>query len=247
MKNVCLQKEPNDRELRELDMEYRRTNNRVRRETRKEIKNKERLIANNVKDNPKIFWNYVQKKLTRKVGIPIFQVTNGDHTTLAESDTEKAEMLAGYFTEAFTEEPVGDAPSIPVKLVPSELDFSVTKIIKTLKKLKRNKSPGPDGLHPRIIKEGAEQLALPHKIFDYSFKHAAVPKEWRIANITDFRKAFDKVPHKRLMEKVKSYGISAGAHGNHSDSFLDIQHERLTLHKTRIKKVGKGELHRSPR
>ncbi|KAK4325207.1 hypothetical protein Pmani_004167 [Petrolisthes manimaculis] len=89
LKNMRLQKESNDLALQKHAMEYRRTNNKVRSETRKEIKNKEKVIAENVKDNRKVFWDYVQKKLKRKVGIPVLQVTENGHTTTAESDKKK--------------------------------------------------------------------------------------------------------------------------------------------------------------
>ena len=44
------------------------------------------------------------------------------------------------------------------------------EIKKVLDNMKKSKSPGPDGIHPRIIKEGGEKLALPlSKLFEKSF------------------------------------------------------------------------------
>lgn len=43
---------------------------------RKAIKNKKQIIARNVKENPKVFWKYVQDKTTRKSGIPVHHASD---------------------------------------------------------------------------------------------------------------------------------------------------------------------------
>ena len=172
------------------------------------------------------------------------------------------------------------------------INITKEKIEKVLQRLKINKSPGPDGIHPRIVKEMKEELLEPlHMIFTSSLEEGIVPEDWKMAHITaiykkgnkkepenyrpvsltsvlckvmetllreeliyhmkenklfsekqfgfisgrstvlqlikvldswteaidnklaidvvyhDFMKAFDRVPHKRLMEKVSSYNI----------------------------------------
>ncbi|KAK4315458.1 hypothetical protein Pmani_013373 [Petrolisthes manimaculis] len=65
------------------------------------------------------------------------------------------------------------------------MDVDRNSIIKALRKLKRDKSPGPNGLHPRVIKEVAEELVEPlWMIFNRSLRDGQVPREWKIANIT---------------------------------------------------------------
>ena len=166
-------------------------------------------------------------------------------------------------------------------------------IWKILDKLKIDKSPGLDELHPRLLKELAVSICKPLKIiFQKSIQERSVPKEWKLAGVSaifkkgsksqagnyrpvsltsvvckvfekiirdhiiefmqinnqfsdkqygfitgrsttlqllevldkwtealetkgtvidciymDFQKAFDKVPHNRLVGKLKSYGI----------------------------------------
>lgn len=55
--------------VRGVEEEYRRLNNQVRRQTRNAVKIKEKEISSHVKDNPKIFWQYVTSKTKTKSGI----------------------------------------------------------------------------------------------------------------------------------------------------------------------------------
>jgi signal recognition particle subunit SEC65 len=58
-------------------------------------------------------------------------------------------------------------------------------IAKILKKLKIDKSPGPDKIHPRILIEIADTIAIPLKIiFEQSLKDKEVPKCWKEAQIS---------------------------------------------------------------
>ena len=53
-----------------------------------------------------------------------------------------------------------------------------------LKKLKVNKSPGPDTISPQILKECASQLAPSlAKLFNKSFFSGTLPRDWKIATI----------------------------------------------------------------
>eukprot|EP00061_Rhincodon_typus_P011621 g36779.t1 len=59
------------------------------------------------------------------------------------------------------------------------------KVLGMLKGLKVDKSPGPDGLHPRVLKEIAEEIveALV-AIFEESLESRRVPEDWKMANAT---------------------------------------------------------------
>ena len=194
LKQMSSSRDTNNREYHEVMQEYRQTNNQVRRETRKEIKNKESNIAQKAKTNPKLFWKYVQGKMNSRPGIPDLY-TDSNKTTKTNSDKEKAEVLAKHFCEVFTDEPIGDIPHISPKNVQTmpAVEFSITKIKKVIRKLKVNKSPGPDKIHPRFLKEGAEQLAEPLKIiFEFSFNSGQIPEDWSLANITAIFKKGNK-------------------------------------------------------
>ena len=58
-------------------------------------------------------------------------------------------------------------------------------IAKTIKKLKDNKSPGVDGIPPKLLKEIVEQISTPlANLFKLSLEEGIVPSEWTEANIT---------------------------------------------------------------
>ena len=69
-------------------------------------------------------------------------------------------------------------------------------IAKKIKKMKDNKSPGVDGIPPKLLKEIVEQISTPlAKLFNLSLEEGIVPSEWKEANITPlFKKGSRKKP-----------------------------------------------------
>ena len=58
-----------------------------------------------------------------------------------------------------------------------------------LTKLQPEKSPGPDGIHPRVLKECANILAMPlPAVFKSSLKEGRLPQAWKEANVTPIHK-----------------------------------------------------------
>ena len=50
--------------------------------------------------------------------------------------------------------------------------------------MKENKSPGVDGISPKILKEIVEQISMPlAHVFNMSLQEGIVPVEWKEANI----------------------------------------------------------------
>ena len=124
--------------------------------TRKLKKGIEKDIAKQAKSNPKMFWRYINSKTKTREGISQLEVPGENRLT--ESDNEKAESLLKHFASVFTKEPVGPVPKVSEQSYTNELnDFtvSVDTIKKKLKNLNANKSPGPDEIHPRLLKETA--------------------------------------------------------------------------------------------
>ena len=62
-------------------------------------------------------------------------------------------------------------------------------IANTIKKIKDNKSPGVDGIPPKLFKEIVEQINAPlAKVFNLSLEEGIVPSELKEANITPLYK-----------------------------------------------------------
>ena len=61
------------------------------------------------------------------------------------------------------------------------------------KKINPNKSPGPYGLHGKILKNCAISLAYPlSQLFNTSFRTGIIPDQWKLANIVPVFKKDDK-------------------------------------------------------
>ena len=62
----------------------------------------------------------------------------------------------------------------------TNINISKEKIKKKLLELKISKAPGPDGLHPRLLKALAAQLSEPLELtFQLSLKQGKVPNDWK--------------------------------------------------------------------
>ena len=176
--------------------EYCRARNQVRTLTRKITKQFEKQIAQQVKENPKKFWKYARSKTKTKNSIPdLFK--DDDYTESTKSDKEKANVLADFFTSVFTVEGDGEMPHLDKIDVPplETMTIYTDKVKKKLDKLNISKSPGPDRVHPRVLKEVSKSLCIPlAKIFDTSIRTGQIPEDWKCAYITAiFKKGNRKV------------------------------------------------------
>ena len=61
--------------------------------------------------------------------------------------------------------------------------------MKKLRGLNDSSSPGPDGIHPKILKEGADFLAKPlTTIFNKSLESSILPRDWLMATVVPIHK-----------------------------------------------------------
>ena len=66
-------------------------------------------------------------------------------------------------------------------------------MIKKLSKLNPNKACGPDDIHPHMIKELRNEIALPLKIlFDKTMTEGKIPQDWKQAIVKPIFKKGDK-------------------------------------------------------
>lgn len=296
--------------------DYCKARNKVKTVTRKERKMREREIAETAKYNCKNFWKYVNSKRKSVSGISELHTEVDGTPFVATTDSEKAEVLAKFFSSVFTSETENPVDSGKRYCTETSSDAPITKedINKILKELNTTKSPGPDQVHPKVLFELADVIDTPLcLIFNESFSSRIVPHQWKIGQISalfkkgdktlpsnyrpvsltsvlckvmeklirkkivehmntqnlfsdkqfgfiggrstslqllkvldrwtqildkggtvysiymDFMKAFDKVPHRRLLLKLKQYGISLMT-CRWIESFLSERKQRVHIH-----------------
>ena len=67
--------------------------------------------------------------------------------------------------------------------------FTENDVCEKLKRLKEDKACGPDGIHPKLLKECADIIAKPlYLIFSKSLESGVVPTDWKLANISPIHK-----------------------------------------------------------
>ena len=92
----------------------------------------------------------------------IGHLRKGDGTSTL-SDKESVEVLSTFFKSAFTVEDTSNIPDFPVRVDSQLNDFYITEsdVLDALVALNPNKTPGPDNLHPQLLKNCADSLARP--------------------------------------------------------------------------------------
>ncbi len=172
---------------------YAQARNQAKHESRKAVQIFESKVAQQAKTNPKAFFAYAKSKLKTRDGIADLEDREGN---VATSDSEKAQLLNAFFCSVFTREDISNIPDFEQRLSSvglTSLHIEQDTVLKKLKALKTDKSPGPDGFHPRVLKEAAENLAEPLTIiFRKSVEEGKLPQIWKDANVTPIFKKGDK-------------------------------------------------------
>lgn len=163
--------------------EYTVIRNRVNRMVHADKENYNQTTLDSFKGNPKRFYGYIRNLKTVKAQVTQLKKADG---SLTSDDYQAAELLCEYFQEIFTKEI--DQDSQEAKLLfgntEDQIVFDTVLVHRQLLKLKIDKSPGPDELHPMILKECADSLAEPlAKIFQSSFADGHLPADWKMAEI----------------------------------------------------------------
>ena len=101
-----------------------------------------------------------------------------------------AENINEYFSSVFTREDISALPVPETKFEGRESDYLGQLIVtpkmvaKKIRDMKENKSPGVDGISPKLLLEIVEQISIPlATVFNLSIEEGVVPLEWKEANI----------------------------------------------------------------
>ena len=144
----------------------------------------EKRMSTNIKSNPKIFWNYVKYTTGGQKDVPTLKNSQGTSVTC---NLEKAELFNNYFSEVYTKEDLVNVPEPAIihNIPPLEkCVLTLATVKKQLEKLNISKAAGPDQIHPKLIFELRENLALPlYIIYQKSLREGKLPSQWKSAYI----------------------------------------------------------------
>ena len=171
-----------------------------RREIKKLIKQSKRrhemYIATTSKNNSKTFFKYINKKKNVRSTIGPLKDSDGEIIT---NDQAMASKLNEYFCSVFNAPNNVRQDDDQVNLASSNnntlQNFVVTveDVIQMLENLKVNKSPGPDNIFPKILKETKNEIVNSlTSIFNNSLQQGIVPGDWKTANVTPIFKKGDR-------------------------------------------------------
>ena len=166
---------------------YKEALNAATNEVRKSKRNFELKLAQNIKSDSKSFYAYVRSKQNVRDKVGPLEDNAGDKIT---EGILMAEELNMHFSSVFTREDTSSLPVPETKFNGSEeerlgqLIVTPEVVASKISNMKENKSPGVDGLSPKILKETVEQISKPlAHVFNMSLQEGIVPLEWKEANI----------------------------------------------------------------
>ena len=108
---------------------------------------------------------------------------------LHHSDCTKANAFNNFFSSVFVHEDSNTVPTFTTGrddlTTLSYITVTPAIVFDKLHSLKSNKSPGPDGWPPVILRNCAEHLCVPlSMLFNKSLENRLLPKDWKIGHIT---------------------------------------------------------------
>src|SRR5664279_1939223 len=163
---------------------YSKARNAAKAETRRAVRDYEKDVAKLAKKNPKAFYRHVNSKIKTRIGVSDLKQDDGN---LISDNQQKANAFNDFFGSVYTVEDLDSIPTVCNKARKelNTVEISHEAVLDLLKKLKPEKSPGMDGIHPKVLRECANELAGPlTTLFQTSMREGRVPNEWKEAAVS---------------------------------------------------------------
>ncbi|XP_070610299.1 uncharacterized protein, partial [Erythrolamprus reginae] len=149
----------------------------------------EQHLAAEVKDNKKRFFQHINNK--KKIKETIVTLKNEEGREISDSN-DQAQLLNAYFASVFTQKGTSLQPicNLTATNCPrTELNIDKSTVRDYLRELNKYKLPGPDGLHPKVLKELADTIAEPLLlIYQISWITGDLPEDWKRADVVPIHK-----------------------------------------------------------
>lgn len=166
--------------------EFKRARNEYVQVRRQEERNYEKDIVDNCKNEPKMFYRFINGKMKQKVGVSRVK----DEGSVYEEDEDICEVMNKKFQEVFTKESEFEGNvERGEEIVLKDIVVEKKDLLDRMSRLDGRKAVGPDGIAGMILKECKDQLLLPvYNIIVSSLTEGKVPSEWKRAHIVPIYK-----------------------------------------------------------
>ena len=166
---------------------YKEALNAATTEIRQSKRSHEQKLACDIKNDSKSFYAYVRSKQNVQDKVGPLEDSAGN---IISQGILMAEYINSYFSSVFTKEDISSLPFADAKFQGAKSDYLGPLVVtpelvaKKIKAMKDNKSPGVDGIPPKLLMEKVDQISIPlERVFNLSLKEGVVPFEWKEANI----------------------------------------------------------------
>ena len=149
-------------------------------------------LCEDIKVNPKHFWSFVRSRTSLKERVLRVRKLNGE---ISKTDVETGNEMNNAFHSVFIREDVNSIPEFDIGYhgpIIEDIDVHLDTVKELLKNTNGSKSMGPDGIHPRLLSEGYNELALPvFLIIRKSLDSGLVPALWILGSLCPIHKKGD--------------------------------------------------------
>ena len=137
-------------------------------------------MKSNLRDDPSSFWQYVNSKKNTNNQPKIMRFRD----TSTSSEREQANLFANFFGSNFTASTANDTLQRQSNNTLC-LQLDPTIVMTEMTRINVKKGVGPDGIHPRLLKECASVLAEPlTKVFNESLATGIFPNQWKRSSVS---------------------------------------------------------------